>query len=103
MNRIFKTLIFVISLCSVSLLFVSCGDGDDGDTSGNAQNGVITQEDSDGGVVSQVISGGEDVVSRVEDDVSEFFSDIMPDSSFVSDESIDENVSFSSEGEVSEL
>ncbi|MBE6649326.1 MAG: hypothetical protein E7614_07410 [Ruminococcaceae bacterium] len=109
MNRFFKTAIFCVVICMISLLFVSCGDKGDGDTSGNAQNGVISRDDgSKGGAVSEMISMGGEVVSKVEDAVSDIISDIMPDKSTEdSEESVSDedpsDVSFLSEGEVSNV
>ena len=108
MNRIFKTAILCVVLCMISLLFVSCGGKGDGDTSGNAQNGVISRDDgSKGGAVSEMISMGGEVVSKVEDAVSDIMSDILPDNSDNSEESSSSespsDVSFVSEGEVSNV
>ena len=116
-NRNSKLAALIVAICMISLLFVSCGD-DDGNTSGNAQNGVISKDDkSDGGVVSEIISMGGEVVSKVEDTVSGIISDVMPDSSAHSSgtsETSDSSdtsdsseqpsdVSFASAGEVSAL
>lgn len=111
MNRTFKLAALCVAICMISFLFVSCGGKKDGDTSGNAQNGVISNDESgksQGGVVSEIISMGGEVVSKVEDVVSDIISDIMPgDSSDVSHASaVSEDpstVSFASEGEVGNL
>ena|GEM_PF-5690169 len=122
MSRTVKLAALFVAICMISLLFVSCGK-DDGDTSGNAPNGVISKGDkSEGGFVSEMISMGGEVVSKVEDAVSDVISAIMPDNSDSSDISNNSNnsdssvnsdssenseapstVSFASEGEVNNL
>ena len=125
MSRTVKFAALFVAICMISLLFVSCGK-DDGDTSGNAPNGVISKGDkSEGGFVSEMISMGGEVVSKVEDAVSDVISAIMPDNSDGSDISNNSNnsnnsdssvnsdssenseapstVSFASEGEVNNL
>ena len=110
-NRISKLAALIVAICMISLLFASCGDNG-GNTSGNASNGVISKDDkSEGGAVSEIISMGGEVVSKVEDTVSGIISDILPDnsdhSSVTSDASDSSehpsDVSFVSEGEVSAL
>ncbi len=113
MTRTIKLAAFVVAICMISVLFVSCGNKGDGDTSGNAENGVVSKDHSsksDGGAVSGIISMGGEVVSKVEDAISDIVSDIMPDSSHasnVSDNSVTSEdpstVSFASEGEISNL
>lgn len=119
MSRTVKLAALFVAICMISLLFVSCGK-DDGDTSGNAPNGVISKGDkSEGGFVSEMISMGGEVVSKVEDAVSDVISAIMPDNSDGSDISNNSDssvnsdssenseapstVSFASEGEVNNL
>ena len=119
MSRTVKFAALFVAICMISLLFVSCGK-DDGDTSGNAPNGVISKGDkSEGGFVSEMISMGGEVVSKVEDAVSDVISEIMPDNSDGSDISNNSDssvnsdssehseapstVSFASEGEVNNL
>jgi hypothetical protein len=116
-SRSSKLVALVVAICMISFLFVSCGDND-GNTSGNAPNGVISKDDkSEGGVISGIVSAGGEVVSKVEDAVSEIISDIMPDHSSHKSEGSDgsdnsansanseepSDVSFVSEGEVSKL
>lgn len=119
MNRGFKITALLVVLCIVSLIFVACGKKSDGDTSGNAQNGNISRDGSDGGAVSEALSIGGEVVSKVGDAISEVVSDILPDrtsedasefssetaSDVTSDSSLssDENVSFVSSGEAKGL
>ena len=105
MNRNIRISILAVVLCLVAVFCASCGS-DDGDTSGNAQNGVVSGDGSKGGVVSEVISKGEEVVSRVVDDISGVVSDAFDDNSNSSNEiSADykEETSFVSEGEVSNI
>ena len=112
MKRIISLATLFVAICMISTFCVSCGKKSDGDTSGNAQNGVISNDNTDkseGGFVSEVISKGEEVVSKAEDVISGVISDIMPDDS--SNDSSDDSeisespsdVSFVSEGEVSNL
>lgn len=127
MNRTVKLVALGVAICMISFLFGSCGNKDDGNTSGNASNGVISRDPSsksdksEGGFVSGVISKGEEVVSeavsKVGDAVSGVISDIMSDdkseqshASVVSDASDSSansedpsTVSFVSEGEVSNV
>ncbi len=101
MNRTVKFAALFVAICLISLLFVSCDKGS-GDTSGNAQNGVISKGDkSEGGLVSELISAGGDVVSKVEDVVSDIISDIMPDNSSHSSGSQNSENSDNSENSVS--
>ena len=109
-SRTIKIAALVVVICSISLLCVSCGKGD-GDTSGNAPSGIVSNSDkSEGGTISEIISAGGEVVSRVEDAVSDIISGILPDSSHSSDMSEasvgseePSTVSFASEGEISNL
>ncbi len=114
MKRTIKLAALGVAICMISLVFVSCGNKKDGDTSGNAQNGVVSKDSStksEGGVVSEIISMGGDVVSKVESVVSDIMSGIVSDStsdsshaSASSDVSEEPSaVSFVSEGEVSNL
>ena len=119
MNRGFKITALLVVLCIVSLIFVACGKKSDGDTAGNASNGHISHDGSGGGVVSEAVSMGGEVVSKVGDAISEFVSDILPDktseeashnsletpSEVTSDSShnSDENISFVSAGEAKGL
>ena len=85
MKRIISLAALFVAICMISLLFVSCDKGS-GDTSGNAQSGVVSKSDkSEGGLVSGLISAGGEVVSKVEDAVSDVISAIMPDNSDGSD------------------
>lgn len=108
MKRIISLAALFVAICMISTFCVSCGKKNEGDTSGNAQNGVISKDNNDkseGGFVSEVISKGEEVVSKAEDVISGVISDIMPDKSS-DDSEISESpseVSFVSEGEVSSL
>jgi hypothetical protein len=121
MNRGFKITALLVVLCIVSLIFVACGKKSDGDTSGNASNGHVSRDGSGGGVVSEAVSMGGEVVSKVGDAISEFVSDILPDktsedASYNSSETpsvsettsdifnnSDENISFVSAGEAKGL